>query len=192
MSVEAVFEIIKERVPIFQALLQTSNALQNELFIALPQINRDLQDCLTTELARQSDIVNTYAYSQGVCNAMRMHQRLPVSNINTTACEHMKISLLNGNTTYKQCEQRVKHVLFQIEEKHPTRFNLAIACCNATNAADSLHAKYCYLWGIEFGIYLCKSADPGYVEDEQYINGVYNCLLDDNAPLIRGIDNTTL
>lgn len=190
-SIEAVFEFIQDNIPKYQSLLRISSALQNDLWHELPQDDRNLQDWLTTELAQQSDIANTHVYSQGVCNAMRMYHQLPLSSINITAYDHMRMSQLASNTAYIQCEKRILHILSQIQEKHPTYHDLARACCNATNATDSLHAKYCYLWGIEFGLYLCKNTDPSYIEDEQYIMGVYNCLLSDNSPLLNCIGSTT-
>lgn len=181
-SIEAVFEYLQKNNQKYLNLLQTSRDLSYLLFNALPPYARVLHDLLTDQLANQSDLLNDYAYCQGVCTAMAIYYSRPLPSTDTGAVAHVNLAKLYSSKAYVEGLHRIHTLLNQINAKHPTSLRLAIACSNATAMTDSEHAKYCYLWGIEFGLRLCKNVDSTFVEDIAYVQAAYICILSDDAP----------
>lgn len=181
-SIEAIFEYLEKNDIKYQSLLQTSTDLSFLLFNALPPYDRVLQDLLTDQLANQSDLLNDYAYCQGVCTAMAIYYSKPLPSTDAGAAAHINLAKLYRSKAYEEGLHRIHTLLNQIKAKHPTSLKLAIACSNATAMTDTEHAKYCYLWGIEFGLRLCKNVNSAFVENIAYVQAAYTCILSDDAP----------
>lgn len=173
---EAVYHHIMHTAPETAEIIRQSNTLMDRLFYELPKKEQKRQGSLSDAFSELHSMETVFSYGQGIALSMRFLLNLPLLTTDVPPFKLLRLSDLEGQNSYTSTVETMRDIANLLKFDFPAHEALISMCCAAAAQSSFEHAKFCFLWGFEYGLILIRRMNAEFREDETYIRNVYLCI----------------
>lgn len=170
---EDIYQYMMKENPYVQSMRRIALQISSTLHNALSDNAIDILDHFTLVNGTLGEYTFLYTFSQGVLLAMKMFFRASLPDSSNSIETIMNLPNLYAQADYQLASRNTNAVLHAAHCIYPLFSTLIDQYFEIHRIINQEQGKYLFLFGMEYGLLLCKRIDPLFQDDEKYILELY-------------------